>query len=131
MQRRESDQRGGALREHGAIGEQLEGEGEEVEDEEAAELDASDGGLPPVREEDEGGGEEDAERDHDYVGDVRERAVRAGRLDATGGVDAHGRGGGVGRDTLEETAVRSLDLGEVEPSIRRTSTSGSRARTWR
>ena len=80
MQRRESDQRGGALREHGAIGEQLEGEGEEVEDEEAAELDASDGGLPPVREEDEGGGEEDAERDHDYVGDVRERAICAGRL---------------------------------------------------
>lgn len=130
----EDDEGGGALCEESPGGKELEGEGEEVEDEKNAEFDAAwgrgegglvwngmeagleprtDGSLSTGGEEDEGSDDEDADAAHDDVGDVGYGAAGADEGDAALGVDAHGCGGGIGRDGGEDCLVVALDLGEV------------------
>jgi hypothetical protein len=70
VQSGEDDEGGGALLEEGTGADELEGECEEVYDEESTELDTADGGFPVVTAIDEPKGDDDAEGASDDIGDV-------------------------------------------------------------
>ena len=91
----------GALLDKGTSGEELKRESEEIEYEEEPELDATDSGLSPTRNEDEVPDEEDAEAAGDDVGDVGERAVDTDERDAALWIYADRSFCGAGRYTLE------------------------------
>lgn len=110
MYRGEDGEGGRALLDKGAGREELERQREEVEDEEEAELDASDGGLAAAGDVDEEGDEDDAEAARDDVGNVGERAVVADEGDAALWVHADGRGRGVRGDVVENSRAVMLQL---------------------
>lgn len=102
MNRGEDGESSGALLEESTGGQELQHEGEEVEDEEYAEFGSSDCGFAPAGDKDEVENKDDAEAAGDDVGYVGERAICADEEDAALGIHANRSDFWVSRRALED-----------------------------